>query len=73
MASDPGEWYAERRELEDRLDFAVRHLQAYLRRLDELHDNRRITAWEHESMRNPLSAYLGRLVRELEAARDVGD
>jgi len=65
MANDPGEWYAERRELEERLDFAVRHLQAYLRRLDDERPS--------QARRAVLMEYLGRLVRELEASRYVGD
>jgi hypothetical protein len=65
MARDPGEWYEERRELADHLDFAVHHLQAYLRQLD---NSRR-----GQGMRATLTVYLERLVRELEQARYVGD
>jgi len=65
MARDPGEWYAERRELEERLDFAIQHLQAYLRRLDAERPS--------QGRRAILTEYLGRLVRDLERARYVGD
>jgi len=65
MATDPGEWYEERREEAERLDFAVRHLQRYLQRLD---DTRR-----GQGLRAALTVYLERLVRDLERARDVGD
>jgi len=65
MANDPGEWYAERSERAGHLDFAVRHLQDYLRRLDD----RRVS----QAARAPLTEYLHRLVHDLEQARYVGD
>jgi hypothetical protein len=65
MARDPGEWYAERSLEAERLDFAVRHLQAYLRQLDD----RRV----NQAARALLPDYLARLVRDLERARYVGD
>ena len=65
MANDPGEWYEERHALEEKLNFAVRHLQAYLRRLDDERPS--------QARRAVLTEYLGRLLRELEAARYVGD
>lgn len=65
MARDPGEWYAEQYERAGHLDFAVQHLQAYLRRLDD----RRV----NQAARAPLTEYLHRLVRDLEQARYVGD
>ena len=65
MANDPGEWYAERAELAAHLDFAVKHLQTYLRRFDDSRTS--------QATRAPLTEYLSRLVRDLEAARYVGD
>jgi hypothetical protein len=65
MATNPGEWYEEQRELAERLDFAVKHLQAYLRRLDDRRPS--------QATRAPLAEYLARLVRDLEQARYVGD
>jgi len=65
MANDPGEWYEERREEAEHLDFALRHLQRYLQRLD---DTRR-----GQGIRAALTVYLERLVRDLERARYVGD
>jgi len=65
MARDPGEWYEERRQEAEHLEFALRHLQAYLRRLDD--------SGTGQGMRAPLIVYLERLVRDLERARYVGD
>ena len=65
MARDPGEWYEERYEEAGHLDFAVRHLQAYLRRLDDRRSS--------QASRAILTAYLEKLVRDLERARYVGD
>jgi len=64
MANDPGEWYEEQRALAERLDFAVKHLQAYLRRLDKQ---------LLQAQRAILHEYLRALVHDLEQARDVGD
>jgi hypothetical protein len=65
MANDPGEWYAEKATEAEHADWAVQHLQAYLRRLDD----RRAS----QAARAPLTDYLAALVRTLEAARYVGD
>jgi len=65
MATDPGEWYEERRQEAEHLDFAITHLQAYLRRLDDQRPN--------QARRAILQEYLGRLVRDLGRARYVGD
>ncbi len=65
MANDPGEWYEAKRHEVEHLDFAITHLQAYLRRLDD--------ARPSHARRTILMEYLGRLVRDLERARHVGD
>jgi hypothetical protein len=65
MANDPGEWYEERRQEAEHLDFAITHLQAYLRRLDDTRPS--------HARRAVLTEYLGRLVRDREHARYVGD
>jgi len=65
MARDPGEWYAERHEEAAHLDFAIAHLQGYLRRLDDRRPS--------QARRAILMEYLGRLVRDLERAQYVGD
>jgi hypothetical protein len=65
MARDPGEWYERRRLEAEHADWAIQHLQTYLRRLDD----RRAT----QAMRAPLTQYLAALVRTLEQARYVGD
>ncbi len=65
MPNDPGEWYAEQAAKAEHLDFAVQHLTAYLHRLDDQRPS--------QARRTILMEYLGRLVRDLEAARHVGD
>jgi len=65
MARDPGEWYEEKREQAEHLDFAIEHVQAYLRRLDDQRPS--------QARRAILMEYHARLVRDLERARDVGD
>ncbi len=65
MANDPGEWYEAKRQEAEHLDFAITHLQAYVRRLDDRHPS--------QARRAILTEYLGRLVRDLERARYVGD
>ena len=65
MASNPGEWYAEKDAEAEHAAWALDHLQRYLRRLDD----RRV----NQAARAPLTAYLSALVRTLEAARYVGD
>jgi len=65
MANDPGEWYDEKRQQAAHLDFAIQHLQAYLRRLDAQRPS--------QARRAILMEYLGRLVRDVERAQYVGD
>lgn len=65
MARNPGEWYEEQRLEAEHADWAIQHLQAYLRRLDD----RRVS----HAARAPLTEYLSTLVRALEQARYVGD
>ncbi len=65
MARDPGEWYEEQRQEAEHAEWAIQHLQTYLRRLDD----RRAS----HAMRAPLTDYLAALVRTLERARYVGD
>jgi len=65
MACNPGEWYEEKQHQAEHLDFAITHLQAYLRRLDDQRPS--------QARRAILMEYLGRLVRDLERARYVGD
>jgi hypothetical protein len=65
VASNPGEWYEAKRLEAEHADWAVQHLQAYLRRLDD----RRV----NQAARAPLTEYLSALVRTLEQARYVGD
>jgi hypothetical protein len=65
VANDPGEWYEEKRQEAEHADWAIQHLQAYLRRLD---DHR-----ASQAMRAPLTEYLTVLVRTLELAQYVGD
>jgi hypothetical protein len=65
VARDPGEWYERKRLEAEHADWAIQHLQTYLRRLDD----RRAT----HAMRAPLTDYLAALVRTLEQARYVGD
>jgi hypothetical protein len=65
MAHDPGEWYEEQRLEADHAAWAIQHLQAYLRRLDDRRPS--------QARRAILTEYLGALVRTLELARYVGD
>jgi len=65
MARDPGAWYDETRQQAAHLDFAIAHLQGYMRRLDDQRPS--------QARRAILMEYLGRLVRDLERARYVGD
>lgn len=65
MARNPGEWYEARRQEAEHLDFAIQHLQGYLRRLDDQRPS--------QARRAILQEYLGHLVRDLERARYVGD
>ena len=65
MARDPGEWYEEKRLEAEHADWAIKHLQAYLRRVDDRRPS--------QAMRAPLTDYLAALVRTLELAREVGD
>jgi len=65
VANDPGEWYAEKRQEAEHAAWAVNHLQAYLRRLDDRRPS--------QARRAILQEYLSALVRTLEAARYVGD
>jgi hypothetical protein len=65
MARDPGEWYEAKRLEAEHADWAINHLQAYLRRLDDRRPS--------QARRAILTEYLGALVRTLEQARYVGD
>ena len=65
MASNPGEWYEERRLEAEHAEWAIQHLLAYLRRLDDRPASL--------ALRVPLTEYLTALVRALEQARYVGD
>jgi hypothetical protein len=65
MANDPGEWYEEQRLEAEHADWAIQHLQAYLRRLDDRRPS--------QARRAILQEYLSALVRTLELARYVGD
>ena len=61
----PGDWYEAKAREAANAEWALAHLQRYLRRLDD----RRV----NQAARAPLTAYLSALVRTLEAARYVGD
>jgi hypothetical protein len=65
MATNPGEWYEEKRLEAEHAAWAIQHVQAYLRRLDDRRPS--------QARRAILQEYLSALVRTLEAARYVGD
>ncbi len=65
MTTDPGDWYEAKWHEAEQLAFAITHLQAYLRRLDDTRPS--------QARRAILTEYLSRLVRDLELARYVGD
>jgi len=65
MANDPGEWYEERRQEAAHAEWAIEHLQTYLRRLDDRRPS--------QARRAILQEYLYVLVRTLGRAWDVGD
>src|SRR5262245_24492994 len=64
MARDPGAWYDEKRAEAAHAEWAIQHLQTYLRRLDDRRPS--------QARRAILQEYLSALVRTLGRARYVG-
>ncbi len=68
MANDPGEWYAERRELKERLEAELAGARQVLEALEA------VAARGHrELLLEAAHTVVRRLTRQLEAARYVGD